>query len=63
MAQSQIQKTKIHDLKLAAAIDKLERGIRENNRILKDLIKIAEALNENLNQLGRMIKEKQDGSE
>lgn len=51
------------DLKLAAAVDKLEKGIRENNRILKDLIKIAEALNENLNQLGRMMKEKQDGSE
>ena len=42
---------------LTRALKGLDQTIKETNRNIKDLIKIAEALNRNIVQLGRQLKE------
>lgn len=42
---------------LTRALKGLDQIIKDTNRNIKDLIKIAEALNRNIVQLGRQLKE------
>jgi hypothetical protein len=50
---------------LTRALKGLDQTIKETNKNIKDLIRVAEALNRNLVQLGRQLKkdEETDGPE
>lgn len=49
--------------KLSQALGSLESEIKKHKQVILNLFKVAEALNENIVAIGRMMKEKQDDSD